>query len=71
MLDERRLQARALAWEIEVEFLAGGDFDGDGLDDVLVRRDIRDDLRAYYDSAYNARQYIMVESSGRYLELVR
>ena len=35
VLDERRLQARALAWAIEVEFLAGGDFDGDGLDDVL------------------------------------
>jgi hypothetical protein len=51
VLDERRLQARALAWMIEIEFLAGGDFDGDGLDDVLVRRDIRDDLRAYYDSA--------------------
>jgi hypothetical protein len=41
ILDEQRLQAWALAWVVDIEILAGGDFNGDGLDDILVKRDIR------------------------------
>ncbi len=40
ILDEHRLRVRNLAWTIEIQVLAGGDFNGDGLDDILVKRDV-------------------------------
>jgi hypothetical protein len=37
--DERTLQVRSAEGTRQIRFLAGGDFDGDGLDDVLVMRE--------------------------------
>jgi hypothetical protein len=50
ILDERTLRVRTPAWTIEIQFVAGGDYDGDGLDDILVRRDLLDGAAAYEDS---------------------
>ncbi len=50
ILDERTLRVRMPFRTIEVQFLAGGDYDGDGLDDVLVRRDVLDGAAAYEGS---------------------
>ncbi len=50
ILDERTLRVRTPFRTIEVQFLAGGDYDGDGLDDVLVRRDLLDTAAAYESS---------------------
>ncbi len=47
ILEERRLQAWALAWVVDLEILAGGDFNGDGLDDILAKRTIRADAPGY------------------------
>ncbi len=49
-LDEQRLQAWALAWVVDIEILAGGDFNGDGFDDILVKRDIRAYVSGYEES---------------------
>jgi hypothetical protein len=38
--DERTLEVRTAEGSIQIRFLAGGDFDGDGLDDVLVKREV-------------------------------
>ncbi len=38
--DERTLEVPTTAGNFQIRFLAGGDFDGDGLDDVLVKREI-------------------------------
>jgi hypothetical protein len=37
--DERTLEAPITAGTLRIRFLAGGDFDGNGLDDVLVKRE--------------------------------
>lgn len=37
--DERTLEVQTAVGSIQIRFLAGGDFDGDGLDDVLVKRE--------------------------------
>ncbi len=50
ILDERTLRVRTPFRTIEAQFLAGGDYDGDGTDDVLVRRDLLDGAAAYEDS---------------------
>lgn len=49
-IDERYLQIWALAWVIDIEVLAGGDFNSDGLNDILVKRDLRADVPGYEDS---------------------
>jgi len=41
--DERTLEVRTAEGSIQIRFLAGGDFDGDGLDDVLVKREVLSD----------------------------
>ena len=41
--DERTLEVPITAGTLRIRFLAGGDFDGDGLDDVLVKRDVPSD----------------------------
>ncbi len=48
--DERTLRVRTPFQTVEVQFLAGGDYDGDGLDDVLVRRDLLGGAAAYEGS---------------------
>ena len=40
IVDERTLEVPTTAGNFQIRFLAGGDFDGDGLDDVLVKREI-------------------------------
>jgi hypothetical protein len=37
--DERTLELRSVEGTRQIRFLAGGDFDGDGLDDVLVKQE--------------------------------
>jgi hypothetical protein len=39
IVDERMLEVSTTAGTLQIRFLAGGDFDGDGLDDVLVKRE--------------------------------
>lgn len=39
IVDERTLEVRTADGTHRIRFLAGGDFDGDGLDDVLVKRE--------------------------------
>jgi hypothetical protein len=41
--DERTLESPTTAGTLRIRFLAGGDFDGDGLDDVLVKRETLSD----------------------------
>jgi hypothetical protein len=41
--DERTLEVRTAEGTRQIRFLAGGDFDGDGLDDVLVKREVLSD----------------------------
>jgi hypothetical protein len=38
--DERTLEVPITAGTLRMRFLAGGDFNGDGLDDVLVKREV-------------------------------
>ena len=49
-INERMFRAWALAWVIDIEILAGGDFNGDGLDDILVKRDLSTDVSGHEDS---------------------
>ena len=41
--DERTLEVRTAEGSIQIRFLAGGDFNGDGLDDVLVKQETLSD----------------------------
>ncbi len=41
--DERTLEAPTTAGTLRIRFLAGGDFNGDSLDDVLVKREVLSD----------------------------
>jgi hypothetical protein len=41
--DERTLEVPITAGTLRIRFLAGGDFNGDGLDDVLVKREVPSD----------------------------
>jgi hypothetical protein len=43
ILDERTIEAPTTVETVRIRFVAGGDFDGDGLDDVLVKQQVLSD----------------------------
>jgi hypothetical protein len=69
ILDERKLRVRTPAWTVEVQVLAGGDFNGDGLDDILVQRDVIAEAPAsalYVLSRSNPREVLWVVNTDEF-----